>query len=150
MSKITLRSITYDDVEVLQNHRYQSMTHKEIREIISQWDQKEYQGKYFEMFAIVVDEEIVGTVSLFQHSESVISCGPEVFQSYRRQGFGKEAMILAIQIAKKMGYKIVSQQIRKNNEASIALHRSIGFESNEYPYINKKGNEVFVYVKALF
>ena len=147
---VTLRNITYDDMVVLQKHRYQNMTYEEIQKMISQWNQKEYQGKYFEMFAIVVSIDLVGTISLFEHSESVISCGPEVFQCYRKNGFGKEAMILAIQIAKEKGYKIVLQQIRKNNEASIALHRSIGFESNEYAYVNKKGNEVFVYLKALF
>ena len=147
---VTLRNITYDDIEMLKKHRYQNMTYEEIQKMISQWNQKEYQGKYFEMFAIVVGTDLVGTISLFQHSESVISCGPEVFQCYRKNGFGKEAMILAIQIAKEKGYKIVSQQIRKNNEASIALHRSLGFESNKYTYINKKGNEVFVYLKALF
>ena len=102
------------------------------------------------MFAIVAGVDVVGTISLFRHSESAISCGPEVFEDDRKQGFGKEAMLLAIQIAKQKGYKIVSQQIRKNNEASIALHRSIGFESDEYTYINNKGREVFVYLKALY
>ncbi len=147
---VTLRNFTYDDVEILRWHGYQNMTSEEIRQMISQWNQKEYQGKYFEMFAIVVGADVVGTISLFQHSENVISCGPEVFESYRKNGYGKEAMILAIWLAKQKGYKIVLQQIRKNNEASIALHRSLGFESNEYTYINKKGNEVFVYLKALF
>lgn len=147
---VTLRNITYDDIEMLKKHRYQNMTYEEIQKMISQWNQKEYQGKYYEMFAIVVGTDLVGTISLFQHSESVISCGPEVFQCCQKNGYGKEAMILAIQIAKEKGYKIVSQQIRKNNEASIALHRSLGFESNKYTYINKKGNEVFVYLKALF
>lgn len=147
---VTLRNITFDDLEVLQKHGYQNMTYEDIQKMISQWNQKEYQGKYFEMFAIVVGVDVVGTISLFQHSESVISCGTEVFECYRKNGFGKESMILALQIAKQKGYKIVSQQIRKNNEASIALHRSIGFESNEYAYVNEKGNEVFVYLKALF
>ena len=108
---VTLRNITYDDIEMLKKHRYQNMTYEEIQKMISQWNQKEYQGKYYEMFAIVVGTDLVGTISLFQHSESVISCGPEVFQCYRKNGFGKEAMILAIQIAKEKGYKIVSQQI---------------------------------------
>lgn len=147
---VTIRNFTYDDMEVLRTHGYQNMAYDEIRQMISQWNQKEYQGKYFEMFAIVVGVDVVGTISLFQHSESVISCGPEVFEDYRKQGFGKEAMMLAIQIAKQKGYKIVLQQIRKNNEASIALHRSIGFESDEYTYINNKGREVFVYLKALY
>ena len=32
----------------------------EIRDMFRKWNVKEYEGKYFEMFAIVKDEEIVG------------------------------------------------------------------------------------------
>ena len=60
-----------------------------------------------------------------------MSIGPEVFGEYRRKGFAKEAMICACEMAKEKGFKIVSQQIRTNNAASIALHLSLGFETNE-------------------
>ena len=95
----------------------------EIRDMFRKWNVKEYEGKYFEMFAIVKDEEIVGRISLYQHSENVISCGPEIFEGYCRLGFAKEAMMLAMDIAKSKGYKVVMQQIRADNVASIALHK---------------------------
>ena len=47
----------------------------EIRDMFRKWNVKEYEGKYFEMFAIVKDEEIVGRISLYQHSENVIFLG---------------------------------------------------------------------------
>lgn len=94
----------------------------EITDMFRTWNIKEYEGKYFEMFAIVKDEEIVGRISLYQHSENVISCGPEIFEGYRRQGFAKEAMMLAMDIVKSKGYKVVMQQIRADNVASVALH----------------------------
>ena len=94
----------------------------EITDMFRTWNVKEYEGKYFEMFAIVKDEEIVGRISLYQHSENVISCGPEIFEGYRRQGFAKEAMMLAMDIAKSKGYNVVMQQIRSDNVASVALH----------------------------
>ena len=101
------------------------------------------------MFAIVRDEEIVGRISLYQHSANVISCGPEIFEGYCRQGVAKEAMVLAMDIAKGKGYKVIMQQIRTDSVASIALHNSLGFETDGYVYKNKKGNEVLIYVKAL-
>ena len=58
-------------------------------------------------------------------------------------------MIIACQKAKEKGFKIVSQQIRTNNAASIALHSSLGFETNELVYTNAKGNQVSIYLKCL-
>ena len=101
------------------------------------------------MFAVVSDGKFVGTVSLYQRSSEVISIGPEVFSGYRRKGFAKDAMIGACQIAKEKGFKIVSQQVRTDNEASIALHRSLGFETSGLVYTNSKGNKVSIYLKSL-
>ena len=57
--------------------------------------------------------------------------------------------MLAMDIAKSKGYKVVMQQIRADNVASIALHNSQGFETDGYVYTNKKGNEVLIYIKVL-
>ena len=146
---VLLRHFTNDDAEVFQQKQRINISLDEIKAMFAKWEEKEYGGKYFEMFAVIKDEEIVGTISLYQHSKSVVSCGPEVFEDYRKQGIGKEAMLLAMDIAKNMGFKLISQQIRRNNLASIALHDKLGFETDEYIYTNKKGNEVLIYVKLL-
>lgn len=146
---VLLRNFTNDDAEMFQQKQRTNISLEEIKAMFAKWEEKEYEGKYFEMFAIVKDGEIVGTITLYQHSKSVVSCGPEVFEDYRKQGIGREAMLLAMDIAKNMGYKLLSQQIRRNNVASIALHNKLGFETDEYIYTNKKGNEVLIYVKLL-
>ena len=48
------------------------------------------------------------------------------------------------------GFKIVSQEVRTNNTASIALHCSLGFETSESVFTNAKGNQVSIYLKSLF
>lgn len=58
-------------------------------------------------------------------------------------------MILAMEVAKNKGYKLVSQQIRVNNTASIALHNKLGFETDGYTYKNKKDNDVHIFIKLL-
>ena len=146
---VSLRNFISDDAEEFQQKKSMNITLDEIKAMFAKWEEKEYEGKYFEMFAVVKDGEIVGTISLYQHSKSVVSCGPEVFEDYRKQGIGREAMLLAMDIAKNMGYKLISQQIRRNNVASIALHNKLGFETDDYIYTNKKGNEVLIYVKPL-
>ena len=65
------------------------------------------------------------------------------------KGMDNPSLKLAMDIAKNKGYKIVLQQIRVNNVSSIALHDRLGFETDEYVYRNKKGNEVCIYLKSL-
>ena len=146
---ILLRNFKKEDASELQEYVYSDLSTEQVEALICDWDKKQFNGKYFEMYAIVFDEKIVGTISLYQHSSEVISIGPEIFCEYRRKGFAKEAMICACQIAKEKGFKIVSQQIRTNNAASIALHCSLGFETNELVFTNTKGNQVYIYLKCL-
>ena len=146
---IILRNFVISDALSLQKISYSDLSVEEIESLICKWNEKQVNDKYFEIFAILLDEKIVGTISLYQHSKDVISIGPEIFEVYRQQGLAKEAMMLACSIAKEKGYKIVSQQIRTNNIASIALHSSLGFETNGSTYINGKGNQVAIYLKYL-
>lgn len=125
------------------------MSVEQVKNIICDWNKKQFNSKYFEMFAIVADKKIVGTISLYQHSTEVVSIGPEIFCDHQRKGFAKEAMVCACQIAKEKGFKIVLQQIRVNNVAGIALHSSISFETSELIYTNAKGNKVSIYMKCL-
>ena len=147
---ILLRNLKKEDASELQKYVYSDLSTEQVEALICEWYKKQFNGKYFEMYAIVSDEKIVGTISLYQHSSEVISIGPEIFCEYRRKGFAKEAMIRACQIAREKGFKIVSQQIRTNNTASIALHRSLGFEASEHVFTNAKGNQVSIYLKSLF
>ena len=146
---ITLRPFSVKDALVLRPIMYTDMSMEQIEKMIRQWNKKQVNNRYFEMLAVICDEMIVGMISLYQHSDHVISIGPEIFPEYRRNGCAKEALKLACEKAKKMGYKIVSQQILIHNQASIALHRSLGFETNGYVYTNSKGNQVSIYLKSL-
>ena len=147
---VTLRNFNNADANVLQQYKHTNMSIKEIQDMICDWNTLEYNGKYFEMLAVENSGEIVGTISLYQHSDSVITIGPEIFPAFRRQGFGKEAMRLSLDVVKNMGYKIVSQQVRKDNIQSIILHKSLAFETDDYCYINRKGKEVLIFLKALY
>ena len=146
---ITLRNFTVDDALEFQQKQSTNMSLDEVKSLMTKWQEKEFEGKYFEMFAVTNDEGIVGMISLYQNSENVISCGPEIFEHYRKQGIGGEAMKLAMKIAKNKGYKLVSQQIRVNNTASIALHKKLGFETDEYIYKNRHNNDVQIFIKLL-
>ena len=146
---VKLRNFTTDDVETLRQLHYCDMSAPDVSQMICDWNRFEYQGRYFEMFAVTVDDKIVGELSLYQHSESVVSVGLEVYPKFQRQGLGKQAIVSALQICKNKGFKIVCNQVRTDNEPSIALSKSLGFESDLYRYKNQRDHEVYLFLKAL-
>ena len=101
------------------------------------------------MLAIVEDGRLVGTVSLFEHSPSCASIGPEVFARERRRGIAFSAMRILLKTASEKGYRIIQQQVRADNTASIRLHEKLGFETDGYIYKNRHGHDVLLYLKAL-
>ncbi len=119
---VSLRHFHHSDAAILLESQNIHMSMEEIQDMISDWNRLSFHGKYFEMFAIINDGKIVGTISLKQLSDSVISIGPEIFPAFRRQGFGKEAMRIALDAAKRKGYRIAAQQVKSDNHPSIALH----------------------------
>ena len=146
---ITLRSFQKEDALLLHQRKYGDLSLEQIQNLIFEWNQKQVNGQYFEMFAIVCEEKIIGTISMFQHSKHILSIGPEIFSEYRRNGFAKEAMVLTLEKAREQGYQMVFQQIRIDNMASVALHLSLGFETNGFVYANSKGHQVSIYLKNL-
>ena len=146
---MTLRDFTTDDAEKLRRLYYQNMSVEAVRDMILEWTKYEYAGKYFEMFAVVDSDNIVGELSLFELSKSVVSIGVEIFPKFEEQGHGKQAVISALKICRSNGYKIVCDQVRTDNAASIALHKSLGFESDMYIYKNQKNHDVYLFLKSL-
>lgn len=122
---------------------------QEAGKLIERWREKVWNGKFFEMLAVEDGGCVVGTVSLLEHSRSVVSLGVEIFPEYRRRGMATGACALALTRARAHGYKIAMDQVRADNHASIALHRQLGFENDGYVYINQKSSEVLIYIMPL-
>ncbi len=144
---IELRPISVDNIELLAE-KY-NMSVEDANNLIARSDSELYENKYFKMLVVLNWASCVGIVSLYEHSASVISIGPDIFVEYRKRGYGTEAMKLAMDIAREEGFTIVCQQIRTNNNASIKLHESLGFETDNYIFKNRNDNEVSIYLKSL-
>lgn len=142
-----LRNFEKQDASILADKMYGNLSVEQIEDMIRRWNTKQYDGKYFDMFAVVTSDVIVGMLSLYKIKEKTLHIGPVIFPEFRKKGFAKAAMTLAFDVAKKMGFCTISQQIRTDNVASVALHRSLGFEIVGTPFVNAKGNEVCIYEK---
>ena len=146
---ITLRHFTENDAELLQANQLYNKSKEEILSLINEWKTNSYNGKYFEMFAVVNDTTVIGSISLYEHSPSVASIGVEIFADQRRHGYAADAMRLLLTYAREKGYQIIQQQVRTDNLSSIRLHEKLGFETDGYVYVNQKGHGIILYLKAL-
>ena len=146
---ISIRHFTEHDAIILQQKQYTENSITDICEMITEWESNTYQGKYFEMFAITVNDTIVGSVSLYEHSKSVVSIGVDVYPDQRRKGYAAEGMRLIMNHARDLGYRIIQDQVRTDNQASIALHNSLEFETDGYVFKNAKDKDVLLYLFCL-
>lgn len=146
---VSLRNFAYTDIPILQKHGYGNYTNADFKALIDAWNSKAYKSSYFEMFAIVSGFEIVGYASLYQRSKSIVSCGLEIYPEYQRKGYASSAYGQLLDIAKDKGYKIAVAQVLTDNVASIALNKKLGFEAEDYIYINEKGDKVYYFIKPL-
>ena len=146
---ISIRHFTEQDATIIQQKQYTETSITDIYEMITEWESNTYQGKYFEMFAIIADDAIVGSASLYEHSKSVVSIGVEVYPDQRRKGYAAEGMRLIMNHARDLGYRIIQDQVRTDNQASIALHNSLEFETDGYVFKNAKDKDVLLYLFCL-
>lgn len=143
-----LRSFTMQDIPVLKKEMYPSLSSVQIGSYVREWEKKQYQDRYFEMFAVVHGGIIVGSVSLYEVGDGEIEAGPEIFPRYRRKGYGEEAVLSALSVAKDKGYRRAAAHVRADNAASIALHQKLSFVLIEES-IHSKNQKTYYYHKEL-
>ena len=137
------------DAGVVRTRRYPDRTETDVLCMLHDWNAGFFQGKPFEMFAVCRGDTVVGSVSLCQKSPHVASMGVEIFEEYRRSGFAYRAALLLFSRAEKLGYRVLLDQVRTDNTASIGLHEKLSFESDRYVFQNAKGHPVYLYIKTL-
>lgn len=146
---LTLRHYRKSDFVPLMHVLYPNENYADVERPAIEWARKEYNGKAFEMFTICLENEPIGKVTLYQHTESIVSVWPEIAPAFRHRGFGSAAMKLMIEIARKKGYKTVMQQIEVGNEASEDLHTRLGFQTSGIVYKKPKEGKFRIYLLSL-
>ena len=146
---ISLRNFEIEDAELLQQYKYTRMSIEAIEGIIRRWNTGNFHGHYFVMLAIFHEDQMVGMVSLYHFTEHIVSIRPEIFPEHRRKGYATYALQHLMEMAGELGYTIVSQQVKVDNEVAISLHKSLGFETDGYLYTDRNGAKVLVFLKTI-
>lgn len=145
---VRLRAFTYDDIDTIIKYQMPSRSPDEVKAIIDEWLSLSYKGRYFEVFAVTDNGELVGYVSLFEHDSETVSEGVEIYEPFRRKGYAYDAVTALFPIAKVRGFKRVTAQVSVYNAPSIALHTKLGMISTG-EYTSSKGNPVLGYEKQV-
>ncbi len=143
---VTISPLTEEDLPLLAYD--QNCTPEKLLPMLADSLAQRHENRYYEQFSIRMEGCVVGTVSLYEHEDGTVSEGVEVFPTFRRCGFARQALSLLEDAARKHGYTVLTTQVRTDNAASIALHQGLGFTSGE-PWINRRGREVVTFTKGL-
>ena len=79
-------------------------------------------------FFILVDGMHAGGITVHSVKGSSFSYGVAIAPHMRRKGIAKAALPLLFDTMRQRGFSCVLVQIAPDNTASLALHRSLGFE----------------------
>lgn len=145
---VTLRPFCHNDWQVITSYQYPGMCKADALQLIEQFNALTYQGKFQKFLAVLQNEEIAGFVSLIEQTEGVVSIGVEVYEPFRRQGCAYEGISQLLLLAKSCGYPIASGQVRKDNTASLALCKKLGF-TIVGEAVNSRGKPVYNLVKSI-
>lgn len=110
---------------------------------------KSHNGRYFEAFAIEVEDDLVGCLSIYQRTSSAVSLGVEIFAAHQGKGHGTRALVEGLRLAQEKGFALAMDQVNVDNKASLAIHRKAGFECDGYVYRNQKDHDVCLWIKVL-
>ena len=143
---LILRPFAQADWPVLVHYQYPTMTEIEAKQLITEYNSGFYNGRRMQMLAVEADSILVGYVSLLDLGDGTASEGVEIYPPYRRQGFAYVALQQLLNQA--IAYRTVTAQIRKDNAASLALHRKLMFQITG-EFVNRRGHEVYSLSLAL-
>lgn len=141
-----LAPLTEDDLPIIAS--YQNTTAACLAPMLAASRAKYHEGRYYEVFGIRADGELVGLVSLFGQEDGTVCDGVDVFPAFRRRGYAYQALTQLMDVARERGFSVQTAQIRTDNAASIALHGKLGFVPGE-TWINRRGHEVRTWRKEL-
>lgn len=145
---IELFPVSEEKITDFADTSYSEMSDEERLRMIRESMQKEHEGAYFEILAVRDEGQIVGFMSLFAHSEHIISISPEIKKSFRGRGYGFLGEREALRYAKKHGYTMAVASVRKDNPTSIALHKKLGFEMGA-ECLSRNGKPIYLFMKNL-
>lgn len=146
---LKLAPMTEDDIPLLSGTGYETMSMQAKLKMLNDSTQKQYaDGNYFEVFSVRDGGTVVGFASLYSKADNEVSIGLDIREGYRRKGYGTRCAEAMAYLLKEKGFSSIQNTVRTDNEASIRLHKKLGFECARQRK-TERGTTVFVFKKNI-
>jgi ribosomal-protein-alanine N-acetyltransferase len=112
---------------------------------------KAFTQPFFAAFGLMRGTRLVAYVSVYHTAGELEILNLAVSPSERRQGLGRRALDMVLQVARKMGIERVVLEVRAGNSPAVSLYRSCGFArvAVRPHYYSDTGEDALIYVCRL-
>ncbi|MDA1804994.1 GNAT family N-acetyltransferase [Bacillus cereus group sp. BY32LC] len=107
------------------------------------WLQKMMDSSSHQVYSALIDEKVIGTITVSKQEQSTILSGFAVHPSYQGKGYGKDILMSMVHTLITKGASTIELDVETKNNHALKLYTQCGFEmKTKYDYYNVMNFEV--------
>ncbi|MGN4444053.1 GNAT family N-acetyltransferase [Bacillus cereus group sp. MYBK79-1] len=111
------------------------------------WLQKMMNSPSHQVYSALIDEKVIGTITVSEQEQSTTLSGFAVHPSYQGKGYGKDILSYMVHTLITEGVSIIELDVETKNNHALKLYTQCGFEiKTKHDYYNLMNLEVNTHV----
>lgn len=107
------------------------------------WLQKMMDSSSHQVYSALIDEKVIGTITVSKEDQSTTLSGFAVHPSYQGKGYGKDILMSMVHTLITKGASTIELDVETKNNHALKLYTQCGFEmKTKYDYYNVMNFEV--------
>ncbi|MEI4710827.1 GNAT family N-acetyltransferase [Bacillus cereus] len=107
------------------------------------WLQKMMDSSSHQVYSALIDEKVIGTITVSKQEQSTTLSGFAVHPSYQGKGYGKDILMPMVHTLITKGASTIELDVETKNNHALKLYTQCGFEmKTKYDYYNVMNFEV--------
>ncbi|UJA80982.1 GNAT family N-acetyltransferase [Bacillus cereus] len=107
------------------------------------WLQKMMDSSSHQVYSVLIDEKVIGTITVSKQEQSTTLSGFAVHPSYQGKGYGKDILMSMVHTLITKGASTIELDVETKNNHALKLYTQCGFEmKTKYDYYNVMNFEV--------
>ncbi|MBJ8112896.1 GNAT family N-acetyltransferase [Bacillus cereus group sp. N6] len=111
------------------------------------WLQRMMNSPSYQVYCALIDEKVIGTITVSEQEQSTTLSGFAVHPSYQGKGYGKDILSYMVHTLITKGISTIELDVETKNNHALKLYTQCGFEmKKKHDYYNVMNLEVNTYV----
>ncbi|PGE66323.1 GNAT family N-acetyltransferase [Bacillus wiedmannii] len=111
------------------------------------WLQKMLNSPSYQVYCALIDDKVIGTITVSEQEQSTTLSGFAVHPSYQGKGYGKDILSYMVHTLITKGISTIELDVETKNNHALKLYTQCGFEmKKKHDYYNVMNLEVNTYV----